>query len=101
MASAEQTLKALMNFLHAPDWDSSRRVLDAHPELLDVGVEMIDMMLTDPDTTALAYRGLPHSDAETLLRNHRNVLARCKKVGVPRAFADLKRGLATPQGQRE
>jgi hypothetical protein len=89
MPPAEQTMNALMNFLHAPNWDASRRVLDAHPELLNVGIDMIDMMLTDPATTAMAYRG--RSDAETLLRNHRTVLARCKQVGVSRAFAELQR----------
>ena len=89
MPSAEQTMNALMDFLHAPNWDSSRRVLNAHPELLNVGVEMIDMMLTDRDTTAMAYRG--RSDAETLLRNHRTVLARCKQFGISRTFAELQR----------
>lgn len=88
MPSADQTMNALMNFLHAPNWDASRRVLDAHPELVNVGADMIDMMLTDPTTTALAYRG--RSDAESLLRLHRTVLARCKQVGVSRAFNELR-----------
>ena len=80
-----------MSFLHARNWVDSRRVLDTHPELVNVGAEMIDMMLTDPSTTALAYRGLSQSDAETLLKTHRNVLARCRQVGVSRAFAELPR----------
>jgi hypothetical protein len=90
MPPAEQTMNALMSFLHAPNWADSRRILDAHPELVKVGVEMIDVMLSDPSTTALAYRG--RSDAEALLRTHRKVLARCRQVGVSRAFAELPRG---------
>ncbi|HLX51466.1 MAG TPA: hypothetical protein VKS82_24325 [Streptosporangiaceae bacterium] len=78
----------MMRFLMASTWDDSRRVLNAHPELINVGAELIDVMLTDP---AGALRGLTRSEAETALNEHRAVLMRCQQVGVARAFAETSR----------
>jgi hypothetical protein len=87
MALTEQAVKAMMAFLTAPTWEGSRRVLDAHPELLSVGIGLIDVMTTDPVT---AYPMMARSEAKTGLKVHRAVLVRCQQVGVARAFAELR-----------
>jgi hypothetical protein len=79
-------MKAMMTFLTARTWDDSRDVLNAHPELLNVGVELIDVMLTDP---AAVLRGLTRSEAEVALRKHQAVLVRCQQADVASAFAEL------------
>ncbi len=81
-------MKPLIAFLTAPTWDDSRRVLNAHQDMLPLWVEVIDVMLTDP--TAV-YRGMERSKAEKALQAHRQVLLRCQEVGVSRAFADIGR----------
>lgn len=88
MPPAEQTMRAMMQFLTAPTWSDSHRVLNAHPELVNLGAELIDVMLTDPTSV---LRGLTRSEAETALKKHRAVLVRCQQVGVARAFAEMAR----------
>jgi hypothetical protein len=89
MSPPEQTFNALMAFLKAGTWDDSRRILNAHPELLNVGPGLIDMMLKDPTLVSMTYPGRTRSEAEALLRKHKTVLARCKQIGVTRAFAEM------------
>jgi hypothetical protein len=57
--------------------------------LLNVGTGMIDMMLKDPITVKMVYPDRSRSEAEAALRKHKAVLARCREVGIPRAFTEL------------
>jgi hypothetical protein len=89
MPSPDQILDTLLTFLRARTWGESRRTLNAHPELLNVGTGMIDMMLKDPITVTMVYPDRSRSEAEAALRKHKAVLARCREVGIARAFAEL------------
>ena len=88
MPSPDQTLDALLKFLRARTWDESRRTLNAHPALLNVGTGMIDLMLKDPMTVSMAYPDRSRSEAEAALRKHKALLARCRQVGIGPAFAE-------------
>jgi WD40 repeat protein len=89
MSPPEQTFNALMKFLTASTWNESCSVVNAHPELLNVGIDMIDIMLKDPDLTSMVYPGRSRSEAEATLRKHKAVLARCQQIGIARTFAQL------------
>lgn len=79
---------ALFRFLMAPTWGESRRVLNEHPELLNFGTGVIDILLSqDPNHY---YPGRSRSEAVALLKTHRAVLVRCKQVGVARAIAEVE-----------
>jgi hypothetical protein len=85
----EPVFKTLMDFLKAPSWDASRRIVNAHEELINTWVMMVDTMLTDPATVMMLYPRQTRSDAIALLKTHRAVLVRCQQVGVAHAFAEM------------
>lgn len=86
MPPPEQIFSALMSFLTARSWEESRRVLSANQAMLNVWVEMIDVMITDP---TMVYRGMGRSEAASMLKKHKLVLMRCQQIGVARAFAEI------------
>ena len=91
MPSADQTFDALLKFLRADTWDESRRTLNEHPELLNVGTDMIDGLLKDPMMVSRVYPGRSRSAAEAELRKYKALLVRCREVGIASAFAEVSR----------
>jgi hypothetical protein len=91
MPSPEQIFKTLMDFLKAPTWGSSHQIVNEHPGLINVWVELIDTMLTDPATVSMVYPERSRSDATAMLKTHRAVLARCQQIGITQAFAEVDR----------
>jgi 2-oxo-4-hydroxy-4-carboxy--5-ureidoimidazoline (OHCU) decarboxylase len=85
----ERLMALLQQFINAPSWDQSRRVLEQHPELLT------------PEADALLGRVLEHyrddPRAVRMLTEHRDLLRRCRAEGVEAAFADLESGDAAPE----
>ena len=74
--------QALQDFIQAPTWDESRRVLEEHPELL---TDEADSLLTQ---LANAARAQGDEDAVRLFEEHRALLRRSRQVGVAQAFAE-------------
>ena len=74
---------APMAFLTAPTWSDSHNVLTAHPELVELGAEMIDMMLTDPHH---GYPTMTRADAGTTIEDAQGCAA---AMQVPRTSAHV------------
>ena len=72
-------LQALQGFLQARTWDTSRRILEQHPELL-----------TDETHDLLRQLMEAQEDRDTLryLEERRALLRRCREVGIEAAFAE-------------
>jgi tetratricopeptide (TPR) repeat protein len=79
----ERILRALQEFISAPTWAESRRVLEQHPEILDDGP---DALLEE---LAQARENL---QARQAVEEHRTLLRRCRQMGIDAAFA----GIAPP-----
>lgn len=73
---------ALNEFLQAPSWHASRRILEDNPDLLSDEADALLVRLS----TALRHRG-NEGDA-SIVEDHRTLLRRCREVGIPRAFAE-------------
>jgi hypothetical protein len=88
LEQAAQLLPTLQAFLDADNWADSRRVLEQHPELLGDEADALlgQMIAAQDDEDAIAY-----------LEQHRELLRRCRQVGVEQAFADLESGDADPE----
>jgi len=77
----------LHQFINADTWAETRRIVEAHPELLTDAADALLGRLVD------AAREEGDEEAVRLLEEHRALLRRCREVGVERAFAE--RGGAT------
>jgi N-acetylglucosamine kinase-like BadF-type ATPase len=75
-------VQTLFAFIQAETWEESRRILEAHPELLTDEADAVLGQLID---TAQA-RG--DEAALRIFERHRALLRRCREVGIPRAFAE-------------
>jgi hypothetical protein len=76
-AALRALTRTLEEFIGARTWDESRRILEAHPELL-----------TD-EADALLGQWIAAAQAQgRILEEHRVLLRRCREVGIPRAFAE-------------
>jgi tetratricopeptide (TPR) repeat protein len=75
--------QTLQDFIQAETWDESRRILEAHPELL---TDEADALLGQLVQAAQAQGD---EDARHILEEHRALLRRCREVGIERAFAEL------------
>jgi len=79
----QELLNAVKAFVSAEDWDGSRRVLNENRDLLlsdeaDAMLEaLLDEFVDQPQPTAL-------------VRVHRDLLKRCREIGVDAAFAELQ-----------
>ncbi len=71
----------LRQFIDASTWNESRRILEQHPELLSEDADHILVLLM--------YESLVHGDPVDLIEMHRNLLLRCREVGVEQAFAEI------------
>jgi hypothetical protein len=69
-------------FMQADTWAVSQRIIEAHPELLS---EEADQLLGQ--LVAIA-RQQDDAQAEGAFSEHRQLLARCRQVGVDAAFAE-------------
>ena len=88
MPPPEPMMRALGDFLTASSWQDSRSVLNDHPELLNFGADVIDILISkDPN---FFYPKRSRSEAIALLKTHRVVLMRCREVGVSRAIAEIE-----------
>ncbi|MDQ7030286.1 MAG: hypothetical protein Q9O62_11165 [Ardenticatenia bacterium] len=73
-------LEAIRAFINADTWTESRRVLEAHPELLSDEADDLLGQLAEAQEDERARR---------LVEQHRALLRRCREVGVDRAFAEM------------
>lgn len=89
MPSPDRVFSLLMDFLKAPTWGYSRQIVSTNQGLINVWIEMIDTVLTDPTTVMMIYPDRTRSDATALLKKHRSVLARCQQAGIGQAFAEV------------
>ncbi len=79
----------LQDFVTAETWAKSKRVVEAHPELLtDEALEMLDALIAQAKEAGEG--GVYHEFIE-----HRDLLQRCRVEGIEAAFADKIRH-ATP-----
>jgi WD40 repeat protein len=102
MPPPEPMMRALGDFLTASSWQESRSVLNDHPELLNFGPELLDILISkDPN---FFYPKRSRSEAIASLRTHRDVLIRCKQVGVSRGIAEIeareRAGRRSPETER-
>ncbi len=77
-----QLTAALQQFLQADTWADSRRVLEAHPELLSDATEAL------LEGWIRAARAQGDEEAWRSLERRRELLRRCREVGVEEAFAE-------------
>ena len=75
----EQLLRTLLAFVNADTWAESRRIIEEHPELLGQEADVLlgRLIQAQEDEGDRRY-----------LEEHRAILARCREVGVDRAFAE-------------
>ena len=74
--------QTLQEFIQARTWDDSRRIVEAHPELL---TDEADALLGQLVQAAQAQGD---ENARRLFGEHRALLRRCREAGIPRAFAE-------------
>ena len=86
----KQLAETLFAFIQAETWDESRRILEAHPELL---TDEADALLGQLVQAAQAQGD---ENARRFLEEHRALLRRCREVGVEQAFAEKVGGLPLP-----
>lgn len=82
----EQALRRLVDllqqFVTAPTWAESRRILEQRPELLS---PVADMLLED---LSAAARAQGDENAQRIFDEHLALLRRCHEVGIEQAFAE-------------
>jgi hypothetical protein len=90
VSGADRLGREVVTFLRAPDWSASRKLLEAHPEILnDAGYFILYSLATDPVSAMRIYPGLDEKKALELMARHRLIVSRCRQVGVSQAFAEL------------
>lgn len=84
LSAAEQEVRALVNsigeFITAPNWEESRRWLDAHPELLGAQADRVFDGLIESHTARQEHNVVRQ------LVIHRDLLRTCREIGVEAAF---------------
>ncbi|HID62562.1 MAG TPA: hypothetical protein EYP49_07450 [Anaerolineae bacterium] len=78
-----QLFDVIQTFIQAGTWAASQRVIEAHPELLS---DEADQLLGQLVTIA---RQQGDTQAEGVFSEYRQLLARCRQVGVRAAFAEI------------
>jgi len=77
----QQIMQTLVDFVQAPTWEESKRLLELHPELLqpeiDAGLQQWAMQQEN-------------DSARQSLEVYRALLARCRDMGIDVAFAELQ-----------
>jgi CHAT domain-containing protein len=75
--------RLLDEFIEAPTWQASRRILERHPELAS---DAADELLGELGAAAHAEGD---AEAEGVYEEYRALLRRCRAIGVAQAFAEL------------
>ncbi len=78
----QNLLQRLLAFIQAPIWAESQRILEADPELLS------------PEADALLQKlaaAQQNENARKMVEQYRDLLARCREVGIAPAFAELQK----------
>lgn len=78
--TAETLVEIIGEFITAEDWDAARALLDAHPALLSAEADAVFVRLIE---THSARREM---NVVRQLTVHRDLLRRCREVGVAAAF---------------
>ncbi|MEJ5241402.1 MAG: CpXC domain-containing protein, partial [Anaerolineales bacterium] len=86
----ERLTETLFAFIQAKTWDESRRILEQHPELL---TDEADALLEQLIQAAKAQQD---ENARQLFEQHRNLLRRCREVGIEAAFQEIGGGPSVP-----
>lgn len=72
----------IMEFVMAPSWEASKRVLVTHDELMsDAADNAFDVFISGAETAG--------DGAAEMLRTHQILLRRCREIGVDAAFQEL------------
>ncbi len=71
---------AINEFIQARNWEESRSVVRAHPELLDESTDRLMEAMMDHARTTGA------EDAYRVIDEHRDLLSRCRQIGIEAAF---------------
>ncbi|MGH3693056.1 MAG: CHAT domain-containing protein [Pseudonocardiaceae bacterium] len=78
-----QLLTTIMQFVTAPTWEASKRVLVTHGELMsDTADSAFDVIIAGAETA--------QDGAADLLRLHQRLLRRCREIGIDPAFQELE-----------
>ena len=83
----KELLQTLEAFIHAETWDKSRRILDAHPEILSEHADAALSQLASQQTT---------EESRIRTERCRSLLQRCREVGPDRAFVELTGAVDVP-----
>ncbi len=84
--SGESLVQALEAFVVAQTWDEAQRIVEEHPDLLREEIGEAIALLVD------SAREEGDEETATILREHREILARCREMGVEAAFAQAVGG---------
>src|SRR5512135_744644 len=76
----KQLLRAIRKFVAAKTWSGSKRILEQHPELLSDKADAFLVHLIAEQTNEHVIQ---------VLSQHRELLRRCRDVGLDAAFAHL------------
>lgn len=79
---SDQWFDVIQAFIQAETWAASRRIIEAHPELLS---DEADQLLGQLVTLA---RQQGDTQAESAFSEHRQLLACCRQAGVEAAFVE-------------
>ncbi|MFP3896603.1 MAG: CpXC domain-containing protein [Anaerolineales bacterium] len=79
--SEESLVQALETLVVAETWEEAQRIVEAHPDLLREEVGQALTLLID------SAQEEGDDDTAAILREHRDLLARCREIGVEAAFA--------------
>jgi hypothetical protein len=80
-----QLFDVIQTLIQADTWAASQRIIEAHPELLS---DEADQLLGQLMAVA---RQQGDAQAEGAFTEHRQLLARCRQVGVEAAFSEEAR----------
>jgi hypothetical protein len=80
--NSEHVLDLLQQLVDAPSWGATRRIVEAHPELLTEEADAVLARFQD------AYRDDP--EVWQFLNERRDLLRRCREDGIEAAFAGLE-----------
>jgi len=77
----QQIMQTLTDFIQAPTWEESKRILESHPELLQPEID-----------AALQQQAMQQENdsARKHIEEYRLLLDRCRNMGIDVAFAELQ-----------
>ncbi|HMQ56297.1 MAG TPA: CpXC domain-containing protein, partial [Anaerolineae bacterium] len=86
----EQLYQTILAFIQAKTWTTSQQIVETHPELLTAAADAMLAHLVE------AAGQQNDEDARRIFTEHRDLLNRCRTVGVEAAFAEKTGGGSTP-----